>query len=106
MNTFKQAAIKILKKSSKPLHYHEITKLALEEGILETEGATPENTMNTQISIDIKNKGKSSDFIKVAPSTYSLNKNKIVKISNKIKEKEIVEEERIKIEGGYTGKAG
>jgi len=34
MNTFKQAAIKILKKSGKPLHFQEITKLALEEGIL------------------------------------------------------------------------
>lgn len=106
MNTFKQAAIKILKKSGKPLHFQEITKLALEEGMLETEGATPEFTMNTEIVKDIKNKGKASDFIKVAPSTYDLNKNKIEKISNKIKKKETLEEEKIKIEGGYTGKAG
>jgi hypothetical protein len=38
MNTFKQSAIEILKKAKTPLHYNEITKQALESGILETEG--------------------------------------------------------------------
>lgn len=75
MNTFKQAAIEILKKEGKPLHFKDITKLALEAGILETEGATPENTMNAQIILDIR-KGEASDFVKTAPSTYGLNKNK------------------------------
>ena len=56
MNTFKQSAIEILKKAKMPLHYTEITRLALESGILETEGATPEATMNAQIVVDIKNK--------------------------------------------------
>jgi|GEM_PF-4867626 hypothetical protein len=37
MNTFKKSAIKILKKAKTPLHYTEITRLALEPGILETE---------------------------------------------------------------------
>jgi len=39
MNTFKQSAIEILRKAKTPLHYNEITKQALEAGILETEGA-------------------------------------------------------------------
>lgn len=69
MNTFKQAAIEILKKVRKPLHYDEITRLALELGILETEGATPESTMNAQIIVDINNKKEGSDFIKTAPGT-------------------------------------
>ena len=54
MNKFKKSAIEILSKSKTPLHYKEITRLALEQGILETEGATPEASMNTQISVDIK----------------------------------------------------
>jgi len=41
MNTFKQSAIEVLKKAKEPLHYNEITKQALESGILETEGANP-----------------------------------------------------------------
>ena len=49
MNTFKQSAIEILKKAGTPLHYTEITRLALESSILETEGATPEATMNARI---------------------------------------------------------
>ncbi len=49
MNTFKQSAIEILKKAGTPLRYTEITRFALESGILETEGATPEASMNAQI---------------------------------------------------------
>ncbi len=107
MNTFKQSAIEILKKIGEPLHYTEITRLALEAGILETEGATPEATMNSQIILDIRHKGEGSDFIKTAPSTYTLNPHK-KEISPTIKvavaEKE--EEERIIVAGGYTGKGG
>ncbi|MBU0998683.1 winged helix-turn-helix domain-containing protein, partial [Patescibacteria group bacterium] len=67
MNTFKQSAIEILKKAGTPLHYTEITRLALEAGILETEGATPDATMSAQIIVDINNKGDGSDFIKTSP---------------------------------------
>lgn len=107
MNKFRTSAIEILKQENKPLHSKEITRLALEKGILETEGATPEASMNTQIILDIRNKGEKSDFIKVAPSTYALNpKREEKKEEVEIEEKEEVEEEKIKIEGGYTGKGG
>lgn len=104
MNTFKQSAIEILNKAGRPLHYTEITRLALESGLLETEGATPEATMNTRIILDIKNNKELSDFVKTAPSTYGLNPGRsTVEI---LSEEEIQEEEKIKIDGGYTGKAG
>jgi hypothetical protein len=107
MNTFKQSAIEILKKAKKPLHYTEITRLALESGILETEGATPEATMNAQIITDINRKKEGSDFIKTAPGTYALNPNKKeIKETAKVIEVEKAEEEKIKIEGGFTGKGG
>lgn len=107
MNKFRTSAIEILKQENKPLHSKEITRLALERGILETEGATPENSMSTQIILDIRNKGEKSDFIKVSPSTYALNpKREERKTETEIEEKEEVEEEKIKIEGGYTGKGG
>lgn len=107
MNTFKDAAIEVLKKEKKPLHFTEITRLALERGLLETEGATPEQTMNAQIAMDIKNKGNASDFIRTAPAFFALNLGKVEKpISKQIQEKEAQAEEAVKIEGGYTGKAG
>ncbi len=107
MNTFKQSAIEILKKAKKPLHYTEITRLALESGLLETEGATPEATMNAQIVVDIKNKGAGSDFVRTAPGTFVLNPNKKeIKETPKIREAEKAEEEKMVIEGGFTGKGG
>ncbi|MDO8639710.1 MAG: winged helix-turn-helix domain-containing protein, partial [bacterium] len=105
MNTFKQSAIEILKKAKTPLHYNEITRLALESGILETEGATPEATMSAQIIVDINNKGDGSDFIKTAPGTFALNPNKKeIQQTPKIIEAEKEEEERIVVESGFTGK--
>lgn len=56
MNTFKQSAIEILKKAKTHLLYTEITQLALQSGKLETECATPEASMNAQITIDFKNR--------------------------------------------------
>ncbi|MFH1286955.1 MAG: HTH domain-containing protein [Candidatus Magasanikbacteria bacterium] len=104
---FKQSAIEVLKKEKKPLHYKEIARLALEQGLLETEGATPDATMNSQIILDIRHKKKASDFVKVAPSTYALNTEKVpLKTTKKIEEKEQIEEEKISIAGSYTGKAG
>ena len=107
MNKFRNSAIEILKKAKEPLHYKEITKRALDNGILEKDGATPDSSMNTQIILDIRNKKDKSDFVKVAPSTYALNpKREDKKEELKIEEKENSEDEKIKIEGGYTGKAG
>ncbi len=107
MNTFKQAAIEILKKEGKPLHYQEITKRALESGILETAGASPDNSMNAQITSDIKYKGDGSDFIRKKPGIYALNPNKkIIKETEKVIEQEKEEEAKISIEGSFTGKGG
>ena len=103
MNTFKQSAIEVLEKAGTPLHYIKITKLALESGILETEGATPERTMNSYITSDIKHKGQGSDFIKTTPGTFALNPNKKeIEQTPKIIEAEKEEEDRKKAELIYN----
>lgn len=76
MNKFKSSALKILKESGKPLHYKEITRLALEKGFLKTDGKTPESSMNAQLITDVNNNGVNSDFIKTAPATFDINQNK------------------------------
>lgn len=107
MNTFKQSAIEVLKKVKKPFHYNEITQMALELGLLETNGATPDATMLTEIVRDIKSKGTGSDFIKTAPGIFALNKNKKeIKQTLKIVEEEKEQEEKIVAEGSFTGKGG
>jgi hypothetical protein len=109
MNKFKNAAIEILDKVKAPLHYKEITQQALEAGLLETDGATPELSMNAQLSVDIKQKGTASEFIRVSPGVFSLNPNKKETTSIatlKIAEQENSEDEKIQIDGSFTGKAG
>ena len=107
MNTFKQSAIEILKKAKMPLHYNEITKQALESGILETEGENPERTMNAVITVDINSRAEGSDFIRTDRGIFALNTNKKeIKQTPKIIEAEKEEEEKIIVEGGFIGKGG
>lgn len=109
MNKFRTAAIEILTEVGTPLHYKEITRRALEKGILETEGATPDQSMNAQIITDINKKGEGSDFIKTAPSTFAINPHKKViepKKQKKVLEQEAEEEAKINLDSGFTGKAG
>ncbi len=73
MTSFKMAAIKVLRKSKEPLHYQEITKMAIDQNLIETSGATPEATMNAQIAVDIKYKKDRSAFIKTRPGIFKLN---------------------------------
>lgn len=91
------------------MHYKEITRLALDKALLETDGATPDASMNAQIITDIKKKGEGSDFIKTSPSTYAVNPNKKVidpKKQKKIFEEEAIQEEKISVDNGFTAKGG
>ena len=111
MNTFKSSAIQVLQKAGKPLHVSDITKMALEDGILVTESAVPEATMGAQLYMDIKNKGKASDFIQTSKGTFTLNKDKEVvrpteKAIKKIVETEKAEDEKISVGRDYIGKGG
>jgi hypothetical protein len=73
MNSYKNIACQILAEAKKPLHSREITKIALQRGLLQTSGKTPQATMNAQLVMDVvKNKDKSL-FIKTAPSVFALN---------------------------------
>ena len=49
---FKDAAYEILKQAGKPLHYNEITELALAANMLETVGQTPHATMGALLYTD------------------------------------------------------
>lgn len=71
--SFKEAAYLILLEAEKPLHYVDITRLILEKGLSETDGKTPERTLNTDLTREIKTLGKSSRFVRVGKGIYSIN---------------------------------
>jgi hypothetical protein len=75
MNSFKDAALKILKEAGKPLHAKEITEIALKNNLIKTNGKTPDVTMNARLITDINLKKEKSLFIKTAPAIFYLNKN-------------------------------
>ena len=108
MVSFKIAAIKVLRESKGPLHYDEITKRALDKGLIETSGATPEATMIAQLSVDIKNKKDKSAFIRTEPGVFSLNP-KFSEEEQKEEEADEKSREETEIEQistQYVGKAG
>lgn len=72
MKSFKKAAIQVLEEEKKPLHAKEITKIAIKRGYLNSEGKTPEATMNALLIVDINKNGDKSLFKKTGPQTFTL----------------------------------
>lgn len=69
--SFKKAAESILRESDRPLSPKEIAERAIEAGIIETDGATPDATMGAQIYVDIRSNPK-SQFKKVGRGKFTL----------------------------------
>lgn len=74
MKTFKDAAYLVLRKSKRPLHISTIVELASRNNLLPGKGKTPVATMAAQLAVDVKTNKPKSRFHKVAPSTYTINK--------------------------------
>jgi hypothetical protein len=73
--SWKSAIIAVLTESKEPLHYHEITERIMTRGLKTTSGATPDATVNAQISASIKHDGTLSPFLRVAKGTFTLRPN-------------------------------
>jgi hypothetical protein len=68
---FKAAAREVLKEVGHPLHYTDITELALESGYLKSAGRTPQNTMRARLSVDVRD-NPDTPFVQTAPGVYGL----------------------------------
>lgn len=68
---FKAAAEEVLREVGRPLHYTDITELALESGYLKSAGRTPHNTMRARLSVDVRD-NPSTPFAQTAPGVYGL----------------------------------
>src|SRR5581483_9722650 len=69
--TFLEAALEILKRERKPLHYKELTERAMERKLLTFVGRTPEVTMQTQLTNAVK-KAPGNPFVRVKPGVFGL----------------------------------
>ena len=68
---FKAAAKLVLREVGHPLHYGDITEIALESGYLKSAGRTPHNTMRARLSVDVRDNDE-SPFRQTAPGVYGL----------------------------------
>ena len=66
------AAEKVLAAAGEPLHYREITRRVLEQGLWQTDGKTPVATISAGLSTDVKHHANSSRFERCGPGIYGL----------------------------------
>src|SRR3982751_3700848 len=69
--TFLEAALEILKREGKPLHFKELTERAMTKKLLTFMGRTPEVTMQTQLTSAVK-KAPGNPFVRVKPGVFGL----------------------------------
>jgi hypothetical protein len=66
-----EAIKRILVEEGRAMHYSEISELILSKGYYKTAGATPDASVNAQITSSIKNEGETSPFLRVSRGTYA-----------------------------------
>ncbi|MCD4671698.1 MAG: restriction endonuclease [Anaerolineaceae bacterium] len=66
------ATEKVLLEAGEPLHYGEITQRMLKREWWQTDGKTPDATVNARITVDIKRRGELSRFMRTAPGIFAL----------------------------------
>src|SRR5690349_5735077 len=67
-----EAVEAVLIQAGSPLHYREITKRALEQGLWHTEGRTPWETVNARLAVQIVTEGASCTFQRTGKGIFAL----------------------------------
>lgn len=66
--------MRVLDEEGRPLRPEEIVRLARQAGVLSTAGKTPEQTMKSKLSVDIRRHGDASRFKRTEPGRFGLSK--------------------------------
>ena len=82
--TYLDAAHKILSAAEGPLHYQEIARLALDQGLITPTGLTPDATMGSRLYTDTKQEG--SLFVRTGRGVFDLAKRQPAGIDAQIRE--------------------
>lgn len=70
--TFTEAAREVLEQCGHPLHYKEITEIAIEKNLLSHVGKSPEVTMGARLAATLKKGGDETPLIRVKPGVFAL----------------------------------
>lgn len=70
--TFTDAAAEVLRLVGKPLHYKEITDIAIEKNLLSHVGKSPEVTMGARLAATLKKDTGENPLVRVKPGVFAL----------------------------------
>ncbi len=70
--TFTEAAAQVLRLVGKPLHYKEITEVAIEKNLLSHVGKSPDVTMGARLTALVKKGEKDNPLVRVKPGVFAL----------------------------------
>lgn len=70
--TFTDAAREVLRLCGRPLHYKEITEIAIEKNLLSHVGKSPEVTMGARLAATLKKGGEDDALVRVKPGVFAL----------------------------------
>lgn len=70
--SWREAIERVLREEGRAMHYSEVSEKVLSNGYYRTDGATPDATVNAQITTSIKYDGDKSPFVKVGRGVYAL----------------------------------
>src|SRR5262245_49846214 len=70
--TFTDAAAEVLRLVGRPLHYKEITDIAIEKNLLSHVGKSPEVTMGARLAAMLKKESPENPLIRVKPGVFAL----------------------------------
>lgn len=70
--TFTEAAAQVLRLVGKPLHYKEITDVAIERNLLSHVGKSPEVTMGARLAALVKKADKDNPLVRLKPGVFAL----------------------------------
>src|SRR5580692_8760521 len=70
--TFTDAAAEVLRLVGRPLHYKEITDIAIEKNLLSHVGKSPEVTMGARLAATLKKESADNPLVRVKPGVFAL----------------------------------
>ncbi len=70
--TFTEAAALVLRLVGKPLHYKEITDVAIEKNLLSHVGKSPEVTMGARLAALVKKHDRDNPLVRIKPGVFAL----------------------------------
>lgn len=70
--TFTDAAAEVLRLVGRPLHYKEITDIAIEKNLLSHVGKSPEVTMGARLAATLKKDESENPLVRVKPGVFAL----------------------------------